>query len=196
MPLTRVYNLHRVGQRQLADVYIGRAGKGESGRFGNAYTLKEHGDDALLMYERDLFRQLRDDRPFQEEALSHQGRRLLCFCLAQEWRTDHICEPTCHGQILALYIDALCRAGQPVTEAELFDLCAGPRPPVAFAELASEFIDGDLALPEGQTVRVVNASHRTGEMGFTPKLSAIAGSAGRVMPGFGCLVNPRILREV
>jgi len=81
------------------DIYIGRAGKGQEGIFGNPFIVGAHGargecvikfetwfksDDADAAYMRDMVR-------------THikPGMRLGCFCKPA----------TCHGDIIAAYVN-------------------------------------------------------------------------------------------
>jgi hypothetical protein len=87
---TRVANL-RV---EPYDVYIGRAGKGQDGYFGNPYTLREHGQKALELY-RSYFEARLSDPAFRARVEGLRGKVLGCFCKPGP----------CHGDIIAAYLN-------------------------------------------------------------------------------------------
>lgn len=95
MPTT-VVNL----RRQPYDVYIGRAGKGQDGTYGNPY--KPHGKTAqdrerCIAEFRAYFRErVRTDREFRRKVLTLRGKRLGCFCKPA----------ACHGDVIAEWVDA------------------------------------------------------------------------------------------
>jgi hypothetical protein len=77
-------------------VYIGRAGKGLDGYFGNPFIAKQRGDtlDKYRGYLEDL---LKVDREFIRRTKALQGKTLVCFCKPKR----------CHGDILAHYAEKL-----------------------------------------------------------------------------------------
>lgn len=92
MAETIVVNL----RRQEFDVYIGRAGRGFDGYFGNPYTVREHGTDAIELF-RDYFQnRLATDEEFHRRVRELAGKRLGCFCKPGP----------CHGDIIAEYVNA------------------------------------------------------------------------------------------
>ena len=81
-----------------AYVYIGRAGKGQSGDFGNPFqvghfTLAE----ALTRYAIYLEHRLKTDPVFREKVKQLSGKTLVCFCKPHD----------CHGDILASWCEYL-----------------------------------------------------------------------------------------
>ena len=82
------------------DVYIGRAGHGEDGYFGNPFPLTVDTPTfrALVLERyRDYFHQrLASDSEFKRRILELKGKRLGCFCLPKR----------CHGEIIAEYLEA------------------------------------------------------------------------------------------
>lgn len=92
-PLTTVVNL-----RQAAfDVYIGRAGRGFDGYFGNPYRRDAHGDDAIRLFETAYFLpRLATDPEFRRRVLELRGKRLGCFCKPRP----------CHCDVIAAWVNA------------------------------------------------------------------------------------------
>lgn len=103
---TRVANLRHV-QREPDDVYIGRAGHGEDGYFGNPcridHTCPECGEvhrdrgSTLSCYEIYFRRRMVEDVEFRTRILDLRGRRLLCFCKPK----------ACHGDVIARHLNTL-----------------------------------------------------------------------------------------
>lgn len=78
-------------------VYIGRAGHGSDGYFGNPFPLQqEHRRAEVLNRYREYFH----DRMFRDDEFNHaieflRGKTLVCFC-----------KPfACHGDVIAEYLD-------------------------------------------------------------------------------------------
>ncbi len=90
--MTRVVNL----RRERYDVYIGRAGKGQDGYFGNPFTVREHGHKALDLYRDYFLRRLETDGGFRARVLALRGKTLGCFCKPGP----------CHGDVIAAWVDA------------------------------------------------------------------------------------------
>ncbi len=89
---TRVVNLYR----EPYDVYIGRAGKGQDGYFGNPYTIGKDGnrDQVLAKYEVYANKRFDEDLEFRRRIRELRGKTLGCFCKPE----------ACHGDILAYLI--------------------------------------------------------------------------------------------
>jgi len=79
------------------DVYIGRAGLGRDGYFGNPYLIGIDGtrEEVLSKYKEYFIKRVREDRDFYTRILELKGQRLGCFCKPKD----------CHGDIIARYID-------------------------------------------------------------------------------------------
>lgn len=102
---TRVVNLNRASY----DVYVGRAGRGKDGTFGNPIERnkpcpecgKKHKDNASIVkcYEIFLIKKLEVDVEFRNKVKGLAGKTLGCFCKPQ----------TCHGDVLARFADHLER---------------------------------------------------------------------------------------
>lgn len=79
--------------------YIGRAGKGVEGPFGNPYTAEKYGAKCLVMFRTHFKKRLEADyafyRLFADAAQS--GKPFGCFCVCKD---DCKCH-RCHGQIMA-----------------------------------------------------------------------------------------------
>lgn len=78
------------------DVYIGRAGKGFDGYFGNPYRVEIHGDKAISLFKKYFISRLNSDLDFRRRVLELRGKRLGCFCKPRP----------CHGDIIAEWINS------------------------------------------------------------------------------------------
>lgn len=80
------------------DVYMGRAGKGESGFWGNPFPLKkgEVVGSTLEKFQEYFVNRMLNDEEFRNKTLSLKGKTLGCFCKTQD---------TCHVGIIIKYID-------------------------------------------------------------------------------------------
>lgn len=88
----KVVNLYK----EKHDVYIGRAGKGKDGYFGNPFPLGTGQRGSTLEKYREYFlKRLETDSEFKEKVLSLQGKTLGCFCSPN----------ACHGDIIAEYVN-------------------------------------------------------------------------------------------
>ena len=98
---TRVVNL----RNSPYDVYIGRAGHGLSGTFGNpikkggrcpeCQQVHETGGATLPCFETYFLRRVSEDETFRNQVLALRGLRLGCFCFPR----------LCHGTIIKNYLD-------------------------------------------------------------------------------------------
>lgn len=100
--LTSVVNVHKT---KMYDVYVGRAGKGQSGYFGNPVKSnskcefcdevhREPGEtlDCFKMY---FTYRVTNDPEFRKHVLSLKGKILGCFCKPK----------VCHGDIIAEWVN-------------------------------------------------------------------------------------------
>lgn len=80
------------------DTYIGRAGDGESGYFGNPFKLKAESQRGAVLeqFKVYFFQRLERDKFFKARVLALRGHRLGCFCHPQP----------CHGDVIASYLNA------------------------------------------------------------------------------------------
>ena len=95
MAQTRVVNI----RRHRFDVYIGRAGNGQDGYFGNPFVLMpgEARGSTLAEYRAYFYRRLEEDPEFKRRIYELKGRTLGCFCKPNP----------CHGDIITEYLDSL-----------------------------------------------------------------------------------------
>ena len=93
---TRVVNLRKGGY----DVYIGRAGRGQDGYFGNPFRLGRQSRGATIERYRGYFlNRLRNDEQFARRVRELKGKTLGCFCKPHP----------CHGDVIAEYLDTPVR---------------------------------------------------------------------------------------
>lgn len=79
------------------DIYIGRAGKGHDGYFGNPFPLSTDVSRTSVMakYEKWFYDRLASDPEFKRRIHELKGKKLGCFCAPK----------VCHGHIIADYLD-------------------------------------------------------------------------------------------
>lgn len=92
MGKTTVVNIYR----DEYEVYIGRAGKGKDGYFGNPYHTGDR-DFILKQFKEYFYSRIKTDRTFAKRVLSLKGKTLGCFCSPKR----------CHGDIIADYLNNL-----------------------------------------------------------------------------------------
>lgn len=102
--MTRVVNL----RREPFDVYIGRAGKGQDGYFGNPFMLdpKKPRSQQVGLFEtyRAWFLNRVERSPeFRAQVLALRGKTLGCFC-KPGW---------CHGDVIAEWVDTQPEEARP-----------------------------------------------------------------------------------
>lgn len=93
--MTKVVNIYK----EPYDVYIGRAGKGKDGYFGNPIRLQK-GEDAgatIEKYKEYFYDRLEKDEEFKRRVLELKGKTLGCFCKPKP----------CHGDVIVEYLDNL-----------------------------------------------------------------------------------------
>lgn len=99
---TSVIHLH---DRKPGDVYIGRAGKGEDGYFGNPHKVgycnlckSTHArGEAVEAFRITFAKRLETDDEYTQHIHNLHGKRLACFCKPN----------ACHGDVIAEYLNAL-----------------------------------------------------------------------------------------
>lgn len=81
------------------DIYIGRAGHGQDGYFGNPFKLRpdEPRGTTLQRYREYFQSRLGTDAEFARRILELKGKTLGCFCKPH----------ACHGDIIAEYLNNL-----------------------------------------------------------------------------------------
>lgn len=89
---TKVVNL----RREKYDVYIGRAGHGHDGYFGNPFPIEASRRSETLDKFRAYFAErIETDPDFKARVLALKGKTLGCFCKPA----------ACHGDVIAEWID-------------------------------------------------------------------------------------------
>lgn len=78
-------------------VYIGRAGHGQTGYFGNPYVLGPNNPrgSTIERYKAYFYTRMREDSVFAARIHALRGKRLMCFCAPQP----------CHGNVIADYLN-------------------------------------------------------------------------------------------
>jgi hypothetical protein len=77
------------------DVYIGRAGQGQDGYFGNPYKLQYMSrEESIKRYVTYFYNRIKNDAEFKARILELKGKRLGCFCTPEK----------CHGDIIVKYL--------------------------------------------------------------------------------------------
>ena len=84
--MTTVVNLYK----EPYDVYIGRAGKGQSGKWGNPFS-KGTREENIKLFEEYLV----NNKELMQDLYELKGKRLGCFCKPK----------ACHGDILKHYAE-------------------------------------------------------------------------------------------
>ena len=108
--MTTVVNIYK----DEYDVYIGRAGKGQDGYFGNPVQINKicpecgeiHKDkgSTLPCYAVYLYSKMDTDPVFKQRILDLKDKRLGCFCVKKP--STFLDKPwCCHGQYIAWYLD-------------------------------------------------------------------------------------------
>lgn len=84
-------------RRNEYDVYIGRAGHGQDGIFGNPFSAAKDGgrERAVALYREYFLKRLRIDTEFATRVEELRGKRLGCFCAPK----------LCHGNVIVNYLD-------------------------------------------------------------------------------------------
>lgn len=93
--ITRIVNI----RQENYDIYIGRAGKGQDGYFGNPIRLNanEPRGATLERYEAYFYKRLKEDKEFRGRIHALKGKILGCFCKPHP----------CHGDIIKKYLDSI-----------------------------------------------------------------------------------------
>lgn len=107
---TRVINIRKAPANWEHDeefVYIGRAGRGHDGYFGNPVAqgrkcpecgeVHRNGAETIPCFTKYLARRLANDEEFRERVRCLKGKSLICFCKPNP----------CHGDVLKQFIDDL-----------------------------------------------------------------------------------------
>jgi hypothetical protein len=81
-------------------VYIGRAGKGQDGYFGNPFKLarNEERGATIARYKRYFWDRINTDVEFRTRVAALDGATLGCFCKPH----------ACHGDVIVAWLNAGC----------------------------------------------------------------------------------------
>ena len=81
------------------DVYIGRAGRGEDGYFGNPFSMRNgtSREDAVQKFQKCFIDRIEKDTEFTRRVLALKGKRLGCFCKPK----------ACHGDVIADWLNKM-----------------------------------------------------------------------------------------
>jgi len=81
------------------DVYIGRAGRGQDGYFGNPFILSlgEKRGASIEKYRVYFYERLNTDAEFKRRIHELKGKILGCFCKPYP----------CHGDVIAEYLETI-----------------------------------------------------------------------------------------
>ena len=87
-----------IRERKEGDVYIGRAGRGSDGYFGNPFPLGRGvtRSSSISSYRTYFLKRVEEDAQFKARVLALKGKRLVCFCKPH----------ACHGDVIAMWVDA------------------------------------------------------------------------------------------
>jgi hypothetical protein len=92
---TVVVNIYK----EQFDVYIGRAGRGQDGYFGNPFRIGcgMSREDAVQRFQRYFIDRIEKDSEFKRRVLAVKGKRLGCFCKPK----------ACHGDVIADWLNKM-----------------------------------------------------------------------------------------
>ena len=78
-------------------VYIGRAGKGESGYFGNPFPLKNYKNrvECMEAFKKYFYDRIENDEEYRNKIMELKDKILVCFCAPQ----------LCHGNLIVEYLN-------------------------------------------------------------------------------------------
>ena len=74
--------------------YIGRAGKGMDGYFGNPFPVPGNRLESIERYREYFESRIKSDPEFKEKILSLRNKILVCFCKPL----------ACHGDVISEYL--------------------------------------------------------------------------------------------
>jgi len=104
---TKVVNL----RKEPYDVYIGRAGRGQDGYFGNPCAIGQKcpvcsevhkdGGSTIPCFKHYFYNRIRTDKDFLRRVRTLKGKTLGCFCKPNP----------CHGDVIAGFFTKLCKCG-------------------------------------------------------------------------------------
>jgi hypothetical protein len=101
---TTVVNIHH----EDFDVYIGRAGKGLDGYFGNPHPVGRYctickathnRNEAISLFQKDFNKKIEQDPEFKSRVMELKGKKLGCFCSPS----------ACHGDVYVEYLENITK---------------------------------------------------------------------------------------
>ena len=93
---TKVVNLYK----EPYDIYIGRAGKGRDGYYGNPFRIVDgQRGTTKEQFTKYFNERIQNDPVFKEKVLQMKGKILGCFC-----KQEHK-EFWCHGDVYVEYLE-------------------------------------------------------------------------------------------
>ena len=97
--MIRVVNM----RTERFDVYIGRAGRGASGEWGNPFTIGKDGtrDEVIAKHKAWLWQRMQNEPELCAKLLALDGKTLGCFCKPA----------ACHGDTIAAAVEWLKAGG-------------------------------------------------------------------------------------
>lgn len=100
---TRVVNL----RHDPYDVYVGRAGHGQEGTFGNPYRIGFNctREECLKLFETYFRSRVENDMEFRALVKALKGKTLGCFCVREPYIAGEGGPLVCHGQIVADWVE-------------------------------------------------------------------------------------------
>ena len=90
--MTTVVNIYK----ESFDQYIGRAGRGQDGYFGNPFSTGTR-EQNIQSFREYFYNRLEKDTEFKRRVTLLKGLKLGCFCKPKD----------CHGDIIADYLNKL-----------------------------------------------------------------------------------------
>lgn len=104
---TTVVNIYK----EQYDVYIGRAGHGLSGYFGNPFSSKDRNKN-IEDFRKYFYSRIRNDHEFRLNVHKLKGKVLGCFCRPQK---------PCHGDVIADYLNNISPVKLAIVGSRTFD---------------------------------------------------------------------------
>lgn len=95
--VVNIFNINPNWETNKFYVYIGRAGKGQDGYFGNPFIVGKDGtrEEVFAKYVDWLAEKTQTDPIFTERLLALKGKILVCFCSPR----------LCHGDAIKAWLD-------------------------------------------------------------------------------------------
>jgi len=107
-------NLINIYHKLPYDVYIGRAGKGQDGYFGNPADEGTR-EEKVTKYKAYFNKRIAEDPEFKHRIESIKGKTLGCFCFPK----------MCHGMVIIEYLEGISVEDQmKALEPPIEDICA------------------------------------------------------------------------